>query len=166
MLRLIFLLLGLMLSSVGLAADPEYNFYRDQGAVHGYDVVEYFNLPAGAEPIKGDRQIYHDWKGVKWYFSKEENKAKFAEAPEKYAPQFGGYCAFAVSKNFTTSIRPDKWLIVDGKLYLNHNKASMRIFQRNLEKSISKANKNWPEVLKRCEKRGRCRELPKGESKN
>ena len=139
------------------AADPTYNSYRDKGAVRGHDVVAYFSLEPGAKAVKGKPEHAVVWQGVAWYFSSAANLQKFKANPEAYAPQYGGYCAFASSKNFTTSIRPNSWLIHNGKLYLNHNWVSKRMFISDLEQSIEQADANWPALLKRCEKRGNCR---------
>lgn len=152
---------GLLLTNAAFAADPTYNSYRDKGAVRGHDVVAYYSLPEGAKAVKGKKEYMTVWQNVPWYFSSQANLTAFEQNPESYAPQFGGYCAFATSKNFTTSIRPDSWLIHEGKLYLNHNGASQRLFKKNLEASLIEANDNWPSVLKRCEKRGNCRKPAK-----
>lgn len=151
------LLLCLFFSIAAQAADPEYNYYRDKGAIRGHDTVAYFSLEPGDKAVKGKAEFNHFWRGVTWYFANAENRKKFIVNPERYAPQYGGYCAFAVGKNFTTSIRPNSWAIIDGKLYLNHNKASQRLFLKNIDKSIALADANWPKVLKNCEHRGRCR---------
>lgn len=145
-------------SIAAYAADPTYNSYRDKGAVRGHDVVAYFSLPEGAKAVEGKPEYMVIWQDVPWYFSTEENLLAFKKSPESYAPQFGGYCAFAASKNFTTSIRPDSWTIYDGKLYLNHNGASRKLFLKDIEASLKEANANWPNVLTRCEKRDNCRE--------
>jgi YHS domain-containing protein len=65
-------------------------------AIHGYDAVEYFN---SSKPVKGSEKFKHSWNGVAWYFSSESNRSLFAESPEKYAPQFGGYCAYVASRD-------------------------------------------------------------------
>ncbi len=151
----------LFISCYAFSADPEFNSYRDRGAVRGYDVVEYFSLSSDAKAVKGRDEYAVVWRGVTWYFSSKDNLDKFKKDPVAYAPQYGGYCAFAASKNFTTSIRPHSWLIHKGRLYLNHNSASLRLFLKDLEGSISSANENWPLVLERCEKRDNCRRSPK-----
>jgi YHS domain-containing protein len=84
-------------------------------AIEGYDPVAYFK--AGG-PTKGDSGIALDWGGATWYFATAENKEAFAQSPSTYAPQFGGFCAFAVSKGFTADPAPEAWHIQDGKLYL------------------------------------------------
>lgn len=157
----IFLSMSALLSNYTFAADPLYNSYRDKGAIRGYDTVAYFTLPPGAKAVKGKKKYATEWNNVAWYFSSQQNLERFKADPEAYAPQYGGYCSFAMSKNFTTSIRPNSWLIHEGKLYLNHNSVSFRLFKKDLTKSIETANKNWPTALKRCEKRNNCRSQPK-----
>ncbi|WP_053982076.1 YHS domain-containing (seleno)protein [Marinagarivorans algicola] len=156
----ILVLVSILLSSYAFAANPLYNSYRDKGAIRGHDVVAYFTLPPGARAIKGKKEYATVWNNVAWYFSSQQNLERFKADPEAYAPQYGGYCSFAMSKNFTTSIRPDNWLIHEGKLYLNHNSISFRLFKKDLAESIEMANKNWPTVLTKCEKRNNCRSHP------
>ena len=91
-------------------------------AIRGYDTVAYF---AGNGPVKGSEQFTHQWMGATWRFASSENRDRFAAAPESFAPQFGGYCAWAVSNNYTAPIDPAAWKIVDGKLYLNYDSRPM-----------------------------------------
>ncbi|MCI0392003.1 MAG: YHS domain-containing protein, partial [Acidobacteria bacterium] len=86
-------------------------------ALKGYDAVAYFKE---GHPVKGKDEFRHDWMGAKWYFASVANRDEFAKSPEKYAPQFGGYCAWAVGHGYTASIDPQAWKIVDRKLYLNY----------------------------------------------
>ncbi len=134
--------------SVAIADDPEIYSYRSKGAVKGVDVVAYFSLSENAKAVKGSNEFTVQWKGATWRFSSEENRKAFSVAPDKYAPQYGGYCAFAVSHGFVTAPRPNNWKIVDGKLYLNNNRRSFKKWLGDYENKIKKADKNWPEVLK------------------
>ncbi len=140
-----------------VAADPEFYSHKRLGAIKGVDVVAYFSLLPGASAVKGKRKFSYVWKGTEWRFSNAENREKFIANPEDYAPQFGGYCAFATAHNFTTSIWPDSWLIIDDKLYLNHNRTSAKKFRKSPEYYIEKASKNWPAVLEKCERRKNCK---------
>ena len=92
-----------------------------------------------------------------WRFATAENRDAFVANPEAYAPQFGGYCAFAVSHNFTKTVQPDLWKIVDGKLYLNYNKTAKRKWEKDQSAAIVRGDANWPTVLLECEKNGNCR---------
>jgi len=119
--------------------------YAESGvAIDGTDTVAYFNE---GKPVAGSPDISHVWKGVKWLFSSEENRATFAANPESYAPQYGGYCAYAVSEGYTASTVPDAWKIVDGKLYLNYSKGVQSTWEKNYSERIVAADKNWPKVV-------------------
>ncbi len=115
-----------------------------RGAVDGTDVVAYFSQ---GEPVAGNADITHDWNGVTWRFSTEENRATFAADPEAYAPQYGGYCAWAVAQGYTASTTPEAWKIVDGKLYLNYSRRIQRRWERDIPGHISSGDANWPAVL-------------------
>ena len=120
-------------------------FYNSRGvAVDGSDVVAYFIENA---PVKGDRNITHEWSGATWRFSTEANRDAFAANPEKYAPQYGGYCAWAVSQGYTASTTPEAWKIVNGKLYLNYSKRIQRRWERDIPGNIQTGDANWPSVL-------------------
>lgn len=128
---------------MGNAATPE--VYANDGiAVDGSDVVAYFTE---GRPVAGDPSITHDWNGATWRFSSAANRDAFAANPEAYAPQYGGYCAYAVSEGYTASTVPDAWEIVDGKLYLNFSHRVQRIWSRDIPGRIAAANANWPAVL-------------------
>jgi YHS domain-containing protein len=132
-----------LLGQTGMAGTP--TIYANDGiAVDGTDVVGYFTQ---GEPIAGTADITHDWMGVTWRFSTEENRAAFAAAPEDYAPQYGGYCAWAVSEGYTASTVPHAWKIVDGKLYLNYSRRIQRKWERDIPARIAAADANWPMIL-------------------
>ena len=119
--------------------------YADDGiAIDGSDPVAYFTE---GRPVAGKADLTHDWMGVSWRFSSEENRAAFAANPEGYAPQYGGYCAYAVSEGYTASIVPEAWKIVDGKLYLNYSRRIQRRWERDIPGRIAAADANWPSVL-------------------
>ena len=143
---LIFLILilgtGLMLS--GADKNPV-NVDKKGIAIKGYDPVAYFTE---GEPVKGSAEFQHEWNSAIWHFSSAEHRDMFKAEPEKYAPQYGGYCAYAVSQGKTANIDPDAWKIVDGKLYLNLNKRIHRKWEKDIPGYIKKADKNWPGVLK------------------
>ena len=119
--------------------------YAENGiAIDGTDPVAYFTE---SRPIPGDPAITHDWMGATWRFSSAANRDAFAADPEAYAPQFGGYCAWAVSQNYTAPTEPDAWTIHDGKLYLNFNQRIRRRWERDIPGNIAKAEANWPAAL-------------------
>lgn len=119
-------------------------FQRRGAAINGYDPVAYFKDGA---PVKGDTGITHSWNGAEWRFASAENRDVFARAPEAYAPQFGGYCAWAVSQGYTASTDPNAWRIVNGKLYLNYSRRVQRRWEQDVSGNIAKGNANWPDVL-------------------
>lgn len=115
-------------------------------ALKGYDAVAYFKE---GRPVKGESKFRHDWMGAKWYFASAENRDLFASDPQKYAPQFGGYCAWAVSRGYTASIDPEAWKIVDGKLYLNYSRDVQKMWEADIAGNIRLASENWPRLLKK-----------------
>jgi YHS domain-containing protein len=111
-------------------------------AIKGYDTVSYF---AENGAVKGNPQYEFAWNGAKWLFSSRENMEKFKQNPEIYAPQFGGYCSFAVSHGYTAEGDPEAWKVVDGKLYLNYNQNVKEKWEAEQRKLIEDGNKNWQE---------------------
>ena len=119
--------------------------YNEGGvAVDGTDVVAYFTQ---GRPVAGSPEITHEWNGVTWRFSTEANRAAFAADPQAYAPQYGGYCAWAVSEGYTASTTPEAWRIVDGKLYLNYSRRIQRRWERDIPGRIAAGDANWPGLL-------------------
>ena len=142
-----FLLFGLQLNTVAYA-DERAGPFRENflgKAAEGYDVVSYFT-DGNAVEGSGDHALM--WKDVEWRFSSQAHKETFAANPEKYAPQYGGYCAYAVSKGYTASVDPEAWSIVEGKLYLNYSKSVQATWNADIPGYISSADKNWPEIRK------------------
>lgn len=127
------------------AREPEI-FTRDAPgvAVGGYDPVAYFTQ---GKPVKGSPQFSTDWNGAKWQFASAENLAAFKAAPERYAPQYGGYCAYAVSQGGLAPGDPEQWSIKGGKLYLNLSSSIRRTWLLNAQGYIVEADRNWPRVL-------------------
>ncbi|MDW3197074.1 MAG: YHS domain-containing (seleno)protein [Cytophagales bacterium] len=134
----------LFLWSCSASAQKEYIYSDSKGAIKGYDPVAYFTA---AKPVKGKREITYTWKNAQWYFVSTQNRDAFKADPEAYAPQFGGYCAYAVSENTLYKIDPKSWKIVDGKLYLNYDRETQEAWEANLEERIKKAEAYWPAVL-------------------
>ena len=88
------------------------------------------------------------WASATWWFANAADRDLFVASPEKYAPQFGGYCSWAVSNNYTAEIDPEAWKIVDGKLYLNYNKKAQKMWEEELYQRIEAGNRNWPSLHK------------------
>ncbi len=114
------------------------------GAIKGYDPVAYFT---SGEPIKGQETYSLNWKDAQWYFSSQENLDTFKADPEKYAPQFGGYCAYAVGNGYTYRSDPKAWKIVDNKLYLNYSIGIQKKWEANQANFIKQGEANWPKVI-------------------
>jgi YHS domain-containing protein len=110
-------------------------------ALEGYDAVAYFD---GGEPLAGTTQFTHQWQGATWRFASAAHRAAFAAAPERYAPQYGNYCAFAVSRGTTAHGDPKLWAIVDNRLYLNNNRFAQQLWNEDRTGNISAADQNWP----------------------
>ena len=139
------LVIAVLLGAVGTAAaiDPVFSTYLG-GAIRGYDPVAYHTE---GKPVAGKRAHRVEWKGTTWSFASAENKARFEADPEKYAPRYGGYCAWAVSQGYTASIDPDAWSIVDGALYLNYSLGVRDQWSGDIPGNIAKGNANWPKLL-------------------
>jgi YHS domain-containing protein len=120
-------------------------FSKSNQAIQGYDPVAYFK---NSKPVKGKNEFTYDWKGGTWYFSNQENLTAFKANPEKFAPQFGGYCAYGVADGHKATTSPDAWSIVDGKLYLNYDKEVQALWKKDQQAFIKKAQEKWPEVKK------------------
>ncbi|MEM8961644.1 MAG: YHS domain-containing (seleno)protein [Acidobacteriota bacterium] len=113
-------------------------------AIKGYDPVAYFT---DSQAVKGDKQHTFSWQGANWHFASAENRDTFAADPEAYAPQYGGYCAYAVSKGNVAGIDPEAWTVHEGKLYLNYSIGVMNKWREDIPGNIAKADANWPGVL-------------------
>lgn len=127
-----------------LFAEPTAIYAEGGVAVDGTDVVAYFTE---GRPVPGDPAFAHRWAGVDWHFSSAANRDTFAADPEAYAPQYGGFCAWAVADGYTASTTPDAWAIVDGKLYLNYSNRIQRRWERDVPGFIAAADANWPTIL-------------------
>lgn len=127
-----------------LALDEINTPWYGNTAIEGHDPVAYFSDNAA---VKGNKSHKLEWKGADWIFANAENKALFQADPEKYAPQFGGYCAWAASQNTVAGIDPDQFTIIDGKLYLNYNEEVKNMWLVDTTKHISDGNQNWPGLL-------------------
>ncbi len=124
--------------------DPIYTSYFSSDAAGGYDVVAYFTE---ARPVEGNKAFKTKYKDANWLFASQENLDKFAANPEMYAPQYGGYCAWAVAKGTTASGDPLLWTVHNDKLYLNYNQDVNNRWRADMDKLIISGDENWPTVL-------------------
>jgi len=126
------------------AKDPVYTARFSDLAISGYDAVAYFTE---GKPVEGSDDFTVEYDGAVWRFASVENREAFASNPARYAPQYGGYCAWAVSQGYTASTDPEAWKIVDGKLYLNYNRSVQQRWEQNIPGNITAGDANWPKVL-------------------
>ena len=141
----------LALAAPSLVATPAFamkkSVFTSWGvAIRGTDPVAYFTEN---RPLEGSKKFTAIHDGAEFRFASAENLAKFTANPEKYAPQYGGYCAWAVSLGYTASTVPEAFSIVDGKLYLNYSLGVRSQWEADKEKRIIQGDKNWPGVLDR-----------------
>jgi YHS domain-containing protein len=118
-------------------------FSTKNGAIDGYDVVAYF---IDAELTKGDKQFALKWNDATWYFATDQHQNLFKANPEKYVPQFGGFCAYGVSKGYKVKADPQAWYIQDGRLYLNYDLDVQRTWLKDKPTYINKATNNWVKI--------------------
>ncbi|NNC99250.1 MAG: YHS domain-containing protein [Gammaproteobacteria bacterium] len=140
----LFIVIALFAGTPVLAVDPTYTSLFSSHAIKGYDTVAYFRE---GKPVKGEEQFSTKYNQATWLFASQENLDLFLGEPEKYAPQYGGYCAYAVARNTTASIEPELFTIVDGKLYLNYSKKINTKWLADKARFIGEADKNWPGLL-------------------
>ncbi len=141
---LFFFFLALFVSASAFSQKSE--VYLSNGkAIDGYDPVAYFT---SSKPIKGKPELKSTYMGAEWHFSSPENKKLFDSNPQKYAPQYGGYCAFGVAGGYKAKISPDAWTIVNNKLYLNYNLSVQKDWLKEQSSMIQKADANWTTVKK------------------
>jgi len=129
-------------------AQKEEVFTSHSQAIRGYDPVAYFKE---SKPVKGSDEYSFKWKDANWLFSSKENLDSFSMNPEKYAPQYGGYCAYGLSEGHKAPTDPNAWTIIDGKLYFNYSLKVKEMWIKNPMERIEKADQNWP-MLKDKEK--------------
>lgn len=121
---------------------------KDNLALEGYDAVAYFTDNAA---VKGSADFQSDWNGATWQFTSAEHKAAFDAGPEAYAPQYGGYCAWAAARNKLAPGDPEYWTIVDDKLYVNYNMSIQRKWAKDIPGFIEQADAKWPELKSKAE---------------
>ncbi len=130
--------------SSSTADEAAFVFAEGSIAIRGADPVAYFTKGAY---VAGSPEYTYDWGGATWQFANAEHRDLFVSNPRQYAPQYGGFCAWAVSEGYIAPVDPTAWDIVDGKLYLNFNARIQRRWQRDIPGHVARANQNWPGVL-------------------
>ena len=119
---------------------------RTDTAINGYDTVAYFTV---GKPVKGQDSLVHDWMGAKWKFSTAAHLELFKVNPAKYAPQYGGYCAYGVSQDNLVKVEPDQFTVRDGKLYLNYDADIQAKWLKDPAGYIRTADARFPVLLKK-----------------
>lgn len=121
--------------------------FQDKGlAIRGYDPVAYFDQ---GKPVMGNEKFEYRYQGANWRFIEMKNMEAFKRDPQKYSPQYGGYCAFGMSRGYAVPIDPQAWRIVEGKLYLNYSLDVQKEWSKDIPGYITKANENWPKIPKK-----------------
>jgi hypothetical protein len=123
---------------------PEVSVEADHLAARGYDVTAYF---LQGKAVRGSKTHQLQYKGAIWQFASADALAKFKADPAAFEPQFGGYCAWAVSQGYIAPGDPEQWKIVDGKLYLNFNARAKELWEADQADAIKRGHSNWPVVL-------------------
>lgn len=128
--------------SVGLAREPE--VFQNPVAINAIDPVGYFDQE---KPVPGSSIHTFNWRGTTWHFASKANADRFAQTPDAYAPEFGGYCAFAASRGYIAPTIPEAWSIYGGKLYLNASLRAQELWRKDIPGNIAKGLNNWPGIL-------------------
>jgi YHS domain-containing protein len=138
-------LLAFLVGPVVRPVFPGEFFERDGAAIGGYDPVAYFTE---MKPVKGAAQHRAEFQGSTFLFSTAQNRDAFLAHPEKFAPQYGGFCAFGMAKGYKAAIDPAAFTVVGDKLYLNYNGTVRALWVLDIPGYLEKADRNWPEVRK------------------
>ena len=131
---------------IGAGAYAGTYFEKGGAAIDGYDPVAYFKEN---KPVKGSDSFTATHGGSTFRFSSAANRDAFVADPQKYAPQYGGFCAYAVANGYKAKIEPDAFTIVDDKLYLNYDQSVQRRWRRDIPGYIRKGDRNWPAISKK-----------------
>lgn len=145
-LRLLALFALLITGSISVSAeeDPIYTSWTNNRAVGGYDTVSYFTE---GKAQKGKKELSTEYMGAEWRFSSQANLDAFLANPAKYAPQYGGYCAWAAARGYTASGDPEQWKIVNNKLYLNYDAKVKAKWEKDIPGFIEAANRVFPTLI-------------------
>ena len=127
--------------SIAVAAAQKVNTSFSGLAIDGYDPVAYFTEN---KPVKGTREFTFEFEGATYRFASAAHRDRFAKEPARYVPQYGAFCAWAVSRGYTADTDPLAWRIVNGKLYLNYDTSVQKKWEEDIPGNITKADANWP----------------------
>lgn len=138
---MLFVLIFAFANAIVAQQAPVYS--TKEGAINGYDPVAY--LTSG-KAIRGLKSFTFDWQGATWYFANATNLQAFRNTPARYVPEYGGYCAYGLSKGYKAPTDPQAFTVVNGKLYLNYNKDVKTEWLKNYLDRIKIADQNWPSI--------------------
>jgi YHS domain-containing protein len=139
------LLLLLLCAATAFAKSPVNKGFTGV-AIRGYDPVAYFQ---DGKPVKGSSDFTFAWNGATWHFASAAHRDAFAKSPAAFAPQYGGYCAYGVSRGYAVPVDPEAWRVVNGKLYLNYSLDVRKEWLKDVPGHVKKADANWPKVLEK-----------------
>ncbi len=126
------------------AEKTSFNLGHSSGlAMDGYDVMSYWK---GGKPVKGDEQYQYEHGGASWLFVSQSHLEEFAANPARFAPEFGGHCAYAASRGYLADVDPFAWRVWNDRLYLNYSPGVQRIWAGSIDANITKGNDNWPRI--------------------
>ena len=138
--RALLLAIGLLMGAMPAIGGEPPVFSTKAGAIDGYDPVAYFTV---GKAVKGLEDVTYEWNDAEWHFSSAENREMFRGEPEKFAPEFGGYCAYAMTDGTYAAPKPEVFAIRDGVLYLHYNEAIRKTWLKNVKGFIVGALENW-----------------------
>ena len=144
--RSLFIAFALLFATAtpSFAAEPAvYTSWNNNLAIGGYDTVSFFS----GKPVEGKSEFTYTYKGAQWQFSTQGNLELFKTNPTAFAPQYGGYCAWAVAQGKLAKGSPKHWKVEDGKLYVNFNGRIQRRWEKDIPGFIATANTQWPSIL-------------------
>lgn len=141
--KTLIMVIMVVLTGISSFAQKSSAFIQSGKAIRGYDPVAYFTE---GKPVMGTDSLVLEWNQAKWYFSSRKNLNLFKANPDKYAPQYGGYCAYGLSDGHKAPTDVNAWTIDDGKLYLNYSLDVKTLWNKNRKERIGQADKNWPAI--------------------
>jgi YHS domain-containing protein len=141
--KILLIVTGVLFTTLSLFAQKSAVFEKSGKAIRGYDPVAYFT---DGKPVEGKDEFVYNWSNANWYFSSQQNLNLFKTNPGKYVPQYGGYCAYGLSRGYKASTVPEAWTIDNGKLYLNYSLSVRNDWDKNRQERIQKADSYWPQI--------------------
>jgi YHS domain-containing protein len=139
-------MLLLVMVTAAVAEKRLINVDKNGLALKGYDPVAYFTEN---RPVKGDAKFQSTFNGATYYFASAANKKTFEADPNKYEPQFGGFCAYAASQGHTAKIEPDAFEVLNGRLLLQYDRSVRDLFNKDQQGNLAKADRNWPSIVQK-----------------